>query len=207
MNETNQQPDFWIAPHYRRSAFPLVLKLEHKIEIFYDRVYHWQLDIADQIINGTKTGEKELPGVPHSGFAVLYILVFYFEMIAKYRDGYLGRGKSEEYFKQGIYHVFPELGTSSEGVASDIASTLYKLVRNGLYHSGSIGKRIILSHEPETAMKFYTLDRILFINPHKLPQALKENLNRYKLELSDSKNTNLRQKFEARFDEDANMDS
>ena len=44
----------------------------------------WKLNIADQIING---GEEQ-PAIKHSGYATLDIVFSYFEMIAKYEDGF-----------------------------------------------------------------------------------------------------------------------
>jgi hypothetical protein len=48
-------------------------------------------------------------GNPHAEYAVLDILMSYFEMIAKYREGYLRTNKSRIYFKKGVRFVYPEL--------------------------------------------------------------------------------------------------
>ncbi len=93
---------FYVSPHYRDdqfgARFPDKLNFEEKVQIFADCVRGWQLDIAE--VTAKASG--------HSGFAVLGILVSYFEMIAKNRDGYVRQGKSEYYFKEGLTWVFPE---------------------------------------------------------------------------------------------------
>jgi len=87
--------NIWLSPSYQDTDFPLPHSLDTKITLFEDRVLGWKLDIADQIINGG----QEKSSIRHSGFAVLDIVFSYFEMIAKYEDGFTGR-KSEEYFKK-----------------------------------------------------------------------------------------------------------
>ena len=53
-------------------------------------------------------------------FATLKVVTSYFEMIAKYRDGFNQPGQSGEYFKKGLTQVFPEVkpGMNNHGLFS-----------------------------------------------------------------------------------------
>jgi len=71
----------------------------------------------------------------------------YFEMIAKYENGYAKTRRSEEHFRLGVYSVFPELrnfqaSANVPGVQGNVVSivdcvldVLYEGLRCGLYHS------------------------------------------------------------------------
>ena len=102
--------DWMITPFSKRSDFPEKLAVNHKIQIFYERVTGWQIDIADIVANGIRDekGEVLKDGIKDSGFAVLNILLNYFEMIAKYKNGYVGGETSTDCFIDGFKMVFPE---------------------------------------------------------------------------------------------------
>jgi hypothetical protein len=89
----------YISPHYQQTDFPSGLSLDQKIEVFADRVRGWQLNIAQKCRETSQ----------HSGYGVLHIITSYFEMIAKYEDGFAAKGNSEDYFKKGVLLVFPRL--------------------------------------------------------------------------------------------------
>jgi hypothetical protein len=60
--------------------------------IFADLVRGWQFYPAEQIIDVSH----------HAGFIVLYAVMHYFEMIAKFKDGFTGYNKIPTYFKKGL---------------------------------------------------------------------------------------------------------
>ena len=177
----------WISPNFQDVDFPSGMSIDHKIEVFADRVKGWQLDIAQQCIDNIR----------HSGFAVLHIVASYFEMIAKFRDGFAKDGKSKEYFKKGIYSVFPALD-QQPGVSDRLLNKLYEEVRCGLYHGGITGPNIMLTGEYDAAIVF-SRDEKVVINPDKLVPALQQHFQSYIRELRDSRNQSLRGNFEARF--------
>ncbi len=195
----------WITPNYQDTDFSWPLGLEDKITIFLDRTLGWQLDIANQCINGKKTpdGATLRSPIPHSGFAVLNIVLSYFEMIAKYQMGYKGTGKSEYYFKQGVYLVFPHLKTESPEVVDSLLDVLYFGGRCGLYHGGMTDHRIILTGDTDFPMLFDPHESRLKINPRLLVPALIAHLNDYGKKIQDATNSKLRRNFEKRFDFDA----
>ena len=87
--------------------------IEKKIEIFQARVWGSRLHVADLAINGGRNHENtaDVQPLPHSGFAVLQILLSYFEMIARYETGNNGKDDSRELFVKGVQSVFPEVST------------------------------------------------------------------------------------------------
>lgn len=186
---------WWTTPIHKRNNFPDVLTIDHKIQIFYERVSGWQLDIADKVINGfTDEKGKVIDGINGSGFAALNIMLSYFEMVAKYKDGYCETGKSPEYFEKGFKMVFPEFD-----VYPWLPEKIYKNARCGLYHHGMTEEGVILKGEglpPITPLD----GEKLIINPHTLVLKLKAHLEKYIAELRTDKN--FQSKFEKRFDKD-----
>lgn len=152
----------WISPKYQDTDFKWPLSLDDKIKIFEDCTMGWQLTIADNLY----------VSIPHSGYAVLRIILSYFEMIAKHHNGYDKVGKSDCYFKQGVYSVFHELKNESQNVVVEFLDAFYKDGRCGLYHGSKTDPRIIITGELESPIEFYPEDKKLIINPGKLVKAL-----------------------------------
>jgi hypothetical protein len=179
-----------ISPNFRNIDFPSDMSLDQKIEVFADRVKGWQLDIA----------QKCAEDIPHSGFAVLHIVCSYFEMIAKFQDGFTGEGKSPEYFSKGFNSVFPNLSNQSPYLQEKLLKKLYKDVRCGLYHAGGTGPNIELSGDFNFPVAFTSPPDKVKINPHRLVPELQQHFKSYIRQLRDSNNEGLRKNFEARFD-------
>jgi len=139
----------WVSPKSQDTDFAWPLSLEDKITIFLERTSGWQLDIADHCINGKRNSKGELLADPieQSGFAVLHIVLSYFEMVAKYQEGFMTNGKSEHFFKKGVYSVFPHLKTVSSSMVDNLLNILYFGARCGLYHGGMTDHRIVITSE------------------------------------------------------------
>src|SRR5437867_2783711 len=118
-----------ISPHHFQEDFPNGLSLDQKIEVFVERVRGWQLQPALEMAD--KIG--------HSGFAVLHIVMSYFEAIAKFRDGYCSMYESSDYFKKGFIWCFPEINELPIDQRDELLEMLYEKVRCGLYHTGITG--------------------------------------------------------------------
>jgi hypothetical protein len=176
---------YWISPHFRDDHFPVGPSLDDKVAIFADRVRGWQLDIADRL-------QRD---VQHSGFAVLSVVVSYFEMIAKYRDGFVGTGKSEHYFTQGVEWVFPAIGPHGQ-----VLKRLYKAVRCGMYHSGITLHGVGITDEGDAALRSTQDGQNIMINPHQLVPALQDHFSRYVVTLQNALNEAERLNFQKRFD-------
>lgn len=205
--------NMWLSPSYQDTDFSFPLSLEDKITLFEDRMLGWKLNIADQLINGS---QERLP-IQHSGYAVLDIVFSYFEMIAKYEAGFTGR-ESKKYFKQGVYSVFPELKNISPpapaplspvgnivSLLDTVLDMMYEGIRCGLYHSGITNGKIFLTGEIKTPIAFELQYQMLIVNPHLLVPKLKIHLHDYVGRLRDANNTDLRTKFEVRYDFDTRV--
>lgn len=211
---------FWISPHYKLSDFEQPLTMESKTEIFKDRVLGWKLNIADYIINGGVNtigvgDEIIIPKIPHTGYAVLDIVFSYFEMIAKFIDGFEQKGKSKYYCELGLKRVFPPLFSQKKGsfenqqitvngekvfVTDHIVNILYESIRCGLYHSGVATGPVVLSSEFETPLTYYPYKGLLYVNPHILVKILIADFEKYIAELNNPENELLRTNFLRRFD-------
>lgn len=158
-----------------------------------------------------------MPPIPHSGYATFDIVFSYFEMIAKYDDGFAQVGKSNHYFKSGVFAAFPNLkkppaSANVPGVQRKKASiveyaldVMYEGIRCGLYHSGMTNGKIIATGEIPQPMALDIQDMVLIINHHLLVPALKAHFLSYINRLRDPSYQNLRQNFEARFDFDTQV--
>ena len=153
--------------------------------------------------SGNSVGQPDNDAIPHSGYAALAIVLSYFEMIAKYRDGYAQRGRSKHYFNEGVRSVFNRLAKYDNAVVDPVLDALYDGGRCGLYHAGMTDSRIMLTGELDSAMGFDPARGMLIINPHLLVPALLANLGAYIDELRNPANEELRTNFETRFDFEA----
>src|SRR5689334_13563288 len=108
--------------------------IEKKIEIFRESVWGSQLHIAELAINGGKSHDQteDVKPLPHSDFAVLYILLSYFEMIARYEKGDISEKESRGAFIDGVQLVFPEVCEWPYAPTRTFLDKLYKDLRCGL---------------------------------------------------------------------------
>ena len=179
-----------ITPNLDRSDFPTQLTLNDKITIFEKQINGWIFDIAEKVSNECV----------HGGFAVLSIVLNYFESIGKYIEGYTNIDKVECYFKKGAYFVFPELKNEDQRTVESLLDLLYHGCRCGLYHTGITGGKIILTGEITSPLIFDRTQSLLVINPHLVVPKLRGNFQDYCNQLRNPTNLALRQNFEKRFD-------
>lgn len=192
----------YLWPDFTEDRLPTPWTIDDKISVFCHQVDGWQLDIANRLINGIPT----IPGAGDAGFAVLLIVSSYFEMRGLYKEGALPKldqhGKlrhpgSGEHFAKGILLVFPHLKVNKSRSQIPV---LYSDLRCALYHSGRIAKHISISGDHKDAL---TLNGDIWcINPSLLVTALKLDLATYEAHLRNVAETDLRAKFEKRFDHD-----
>jgi hypothetical protein len=182
-----------ISPKHTADDFKDGMTLDQKIEVFIESVRGWHLGVAKEMT------DKD---IANRAFAQLHIVTSYFEMIAKYREGFIGEGQSEKHFKKGVQSVFPIIDPWPQNVSDDLLTLLYKKVRNGLYHVGMILPGVILSWDPPFPMQYDHQNKVLIINPNKLIEALQNHFEEYAAELSNPSNVETRINFEKRFDSD-----
>ena len=178
-----------ISPIHTTDDFPAGFTLDDKIEVFVARIESWQLGIAQALIENN---------VPHRGFALLHIVVSLFEMIGKYRDGFIGEGKSKYYFREGARYIFKKDLAEDE----EFFNQIYTNVRNGLYHIGMTSSQVLLYDNIPGSIGYQPATGALVVSPDKFVQDLLIRFRDYVAELKDPNNVTLRKNFEARFDAD-----
>ena len=193
--------DLRISPNFRRSDFRNQLTIDDMITIFRDRTLGWQIEIALQCWSK----------VQHSGFAVLHILVSYFEMIAQFERGEISApNTSRKFFKYGFLSVFDDFQKHTtfdrdklENTISgkDVLDDLYELVRCGLYHSGITKASVLLTEDASDAVAWEESSSRITICPPKLAQRIYDHFNQYVTRLHASNDSDeVRRRFTRRFE-------
>jgi hypothetical protein len=181
----------WISPNHQDTDFVEPWTLDDKITIFLDRTDGWQLAIAEQA-----------GAIPHSGFAVLHVILSYFETTSKYHAGFAQHGQSKNHFNQGVELVFPTIAEIPPDVREAILSDLYGGARCGLYHAGMTAAHIALGPIEGGDIHYNPVTRRIVIDPHRLTKTLRGHLAAYGQRLRDPANADLRNRFEQRFEYD-----
>jgi hypothetical protein len=195
--------DWQVTPKHLLSDFALPLSVDDKITIFFERVDGWQLNIADQIINGLRDENDKVITEPiaDSAYAVLNIVLSFFEMLAKYEEGYANKWKSKYYFKKGVKFVFPELTQHPFHLVDHLLTLLYEGTRCMLYHCQSTDPQVFLRNDIAGAIGLTRAGRMV-INPQILVPRLRRYFKGYVKRLRNFDNIQLRMNFEKRFDYD-----
>jgi hypothetical protein len=187
-----KQRVYAISPHFTTTDFPGKLTLDNKIDIFVDRISGWQIGIAKEIIKHN---------IQHSGYAVLQIIMSYFETIGKYSSGYIGDHGSKVNFKIGMKRTFPEIGAEEE----EFLNSFYEDVRNGLYHVGLTKTNVVLICDIPGSIGFHQERKQLAICPERLVEDIDIRFTVFSADLRDPKNEELRKNFELRFNYDNSL--
>jgi hypothetical protein len=188
--------DWYVTPKRKKSDFTFPLSIEDKINIFYERIDGWQLNIADQLAGGVTDRQGRIIDSSESAYAVLQVIFSFFEMIAKYHDGYTGMS-NKPYFEKGVKSIFPEMCYYPK-----LMDALYRDVRCGLYHVGYTSPLVFIRNDIPSAIALTNQGR-LWINPQILVSKLREYFRSYTKLLKNVTNTQLRRNFEIRFDFDS----
>ena len=197
----------WIHEHTELAG----ASLEKKIEIFHAKVWGWAIHVAELLANGGKSHDKvgdatavpDVGPIPGNGFAVLQILLSYFEMIGIYKEGVENPiGRSGELFKKGFADVFPEIASIPPATAEVFLNKLYKAARCGLYHKLGTGEGFGITGDMTPVITMSADGKEIVLNPHTLPACLNNHLRSFCDRLSDPANAQLRANFEKCFDLD-----
>lgn len=186
---------FYITWKHTSNNFSFPLSLDDKITIFREQIYGWQLNIADILVNDPKKS------IHHADFACLQIVLSYFEMISKYKDGYVGNGNSKIHFKKGVELVYPNVFNANIAQKSNLLDRLYKSARCGLYHMGMTKPKFVV-YSGRPAINLNNNENRIEVNTHILTKDIISHLDSYVSNLRNSSNTTLRANFENRYDVD-----
>ena len=150
---------------------------DEKIDAFELHVRDRQLLIAKHL---SQHFVDDIPGDPlsQSAFAILSIVTNYFEMIEQFRIGQSSKGRSAEFFRNGVERVFPQ----SQVSAAD-ADRLYSFMRCGMYHSAMPTDRCGLSRE--LSKPIVNDNGVILVNPALLVDALISHFKEYCEKLRD----------------------
>lgn len=101
--------DLSISHKSKRSEFPNDSwenwPFEEKVRLFQEQIQGWVIDVARDI------KQKQ---IAHADFAILSILLAYFENISKFINGYDGKYESKNHFVRGIRQIYPRKATKKE---------------------------------------------------------------------------------------------
>ncbi len=124
----------------------------------------------------------------HSGFSVLFLTTYYFEMIWQLKSGIDSHRGSNSSVESGFTDVFP--------AKRHLAREVQKLLRNGIYHSGAPKESFHISREVKEAI--CEDGRQIIVNPLMFVNSIATHLENYIAELVDGKG---HANFEKRIDE------
>lgn len=163
--------------------------LESSIELFRERVQGWQLDIAADIEGQINLDQDPARTMKHAGYALVWILFSYFEMVGQVITG---KRKSKKAFIAGFEDVYPEL------LKRDEVKKVYDRVRCGMFHIASTKKGTIIggSFEKDFAMD---PDDNVQMNPHLLVHSIQTHFITFIARLNDTNEIDLRKHFEQEF--------
>lgn len=180
---------FAISPIHTLEQFDHLPNLNEKIEIFIARVQGWQIQPAL---------DMQSRSIANRGFAQLLIVISFFEMIGKYRAGFIGEKSSGKYFKEGLRWTFPKISEQD----TQILDSFYTSIRNGLYHIGITAPNVIIIDAIPGSFGFNEEHRALAISPDRFVDDINIRFRVYAEELRNPANIELREAFEKRFDYD-----
>ena len=183
----------FISPHFSWEKLDTG-KIEDWIDIFEDRMTNWIFRQA-----------RFLLGSPHSEYAIVQLLLPYFEAIAMYIKGEDSDRKSRQFFKEGFKAVFSS-PRNPEHVLLRIADVLYEDARCGFFHDNMIRSRIFFANDAHEAIN-PNLPKVngkidlngdisaIIINAEKFLDEVESHFKMYVEQLRDKNNHDLRENF------------
>jgi hypothetical protein len=191
--EHNMNDGPFLSPNYRQDQVDLT-KLADRILVYEDQIRGWYLEPA-----------KALLLVPNSAFAVLHILMGYFEHHAIYLKGVSSTDRSKEFFRIGFISVFPRAnhsdppGIDAKAVSKWLADVMYSDARCGLFHEWMVRGWIAVTDKLELIRAFGRPGHItgVVINVDKFFAMIETHFTRYVDDLKNPNNAALRAAFNA----------
>ena len=178
-----------LSPKYSTLDFPDCprgMTLDQKINVFEDRVSGWQIGIARAILDC---------GIEHSDFALLQILVCFFEMLGAYLSGSTAKGRESRNFKEGLKATIPNIAEDAE-LGLD---AVWKKIRNGVYHIGLVKAGVLLRCGTGRPIRFVPETNSLEVCAAELLGEIEARFRAYVADLQNHENLQLRKCFDDRF--------
>lgn len=173
---------FAISPNYSVDDLHGA-NFEKLVAIFKDQMKGWLIDPANYL----KTEQ-------HAGFAILAIVLSYFESIGQFLEG--ERGESGKQFSRGLREVFPDLDSAE---FEEIVKEMYQQLRCGMFHRGITREKVAIVPASQHAFAIEknadgSLKRIV-VTPVNLMFHLEQHLEQYTSDLLEPSNVELRSNF------------
>lgn len=148
---------------------------DDKIKIYKRQVENWFLNPAEEFLK-----------LDDCGFIVLMICLSYFEGVEEYKQGKGSNNNSKSYFIDSINKLYPNIHTNKQ------LGDLYKEARCGLFHTGMIKGKTIISYDFESPINFVD-ENTIKINPELLLRDIKKDFSNFIEQLRND--TNKKQRF------------
>ena len=181
------KPDDWVSPNYPMSKFGPNPTIDDLITIFDDRVDGWQLRIAEEML--TQIGDASTPDMKHCGYALISVVVSYFEMAGQLFKPVKNSPSPGRDFEAGFRDVYPKTPLQSSEIGR-----IYDGVRCGMYHSGYTKRGVFIDGTFPTS--FAVEPDCVLLNPHLLIPELRANFASLIPRLRNTANTDMRLNFE-----------
>jgi hypothetical protein len=147
-----------------------------------------QLGIAG-VMAAEFLNESSTSPLKEAGYAILSVIVSYFEMIAQFINGEDSKNKSKPFFVQGFRAVYPTTSLSDVEI-----QWLYEVVRCGMYHGGMTKSGTRLSRYFSTG--FTLQGGEVWVNPGRAVEELNTHFAGYVRDLRNPANARERSLFE-----------
>ncbi|RJQ48999.1 MAG: hypothetical protein C4528_01540 [Gammaproteobacteria bacterium] len=169
------------------------------LDVFEDRMRHWLLEPAKQLLNKMPHGDGTVPAVALS--------IGYFEGIEIYCSGEDSNGRSKEFFRRGFKRVFTP-DPAGAHVFDEVVNALYVQARCGFVHDGLFRNRVFFSDvraEPLTVtwprrdgqfVKDGHLESVI-INPALFCASIEKHFSKYMFDLRAETDPTLKTNFQA----------
>jgi hypothetical protein len=196
-----------ISPKYLATKLIPGCTVDDKIDVFEDWMNGWLLRHAHALCDDKYVFRKD------AGFVVLMLTTAYFEPIESYHTGQSSNYQSKIFFRRGFLRVFSGLSATlakngfadPDSLAHDIADEVYIHLRCGLFHEGGTKHKLMIRDDtaPLGFMLEVTTGHVgsIVIDPRKFLAEVQNHLQSYVMQLRDPSQIDLRQKFQAFFDQ------
>ena len=178
-----------ISRHYRDNHIK-VDNFETRVAIYEDQIRGWFFDQARLL-------EKSSD---HAGFVILLVVLSYVEGHAIFYKGQDSKNSSRQFFRDAFKAIFPLSGDNPE-LIDNAVDELYDQMRNGLFHTGMIRGKVVLSGQfpgpiqVVVGLPSKTVSRIE-VNPSKMLDIIENHLSYYLMRLRNAEERELRENFD-----------
>lgn len=150
--------------------------IDDKICIYERQVNDWFLKPATRLTNEC-----------NNGFIVLMICMSYLEGVEQYIRGESSNNNSREFFTSAISRIYPNIYSTYH------LEEFYREARCGLFHTGMVRGKIIISSSFNESIEFEDSSTIN-VNPQKLLEDVKSDFQAFIVKLKTDSNS--RSKFD-----------